>query len=250
MIRARADAVPQPDGQDLRQRQLRVGDGPGARARRLGRLRRAAAEAKRAAGCAGAASRRSSNGPAPTCSRSASPSRCRGPTAGDIEIFSATQAMGQGLATTYAQLAVDVFGVPIEQIRIVQGDTDRGTGFGSAGSRSLFVGGSAVQVASERTVDDARRTSRRTSSRRRPATSSIATASSASPAPTAASACSSWRRSSRTQRIVLDIDQLGRRRRPGPTAATSARSRSIRTPAPSRSTATGRSTTSAASSTR
>jgi len=75
---------------------------------------------------------------------------------GDIEIFSATQAMGQGLATTYAQLAVDVFGVPIEKIRIVQGDTDRGTGFGSAGSRSLFVGGSAVRVASERTVAKAR----------------------------------------------------------------------------------------------
>jgi carbon-monoxide dehydrogenase large subunit len=71
---------------------------------------------------------------------------------GSIEIFSATQAMGQGLATTYAQLAVDVFGVPIECIRIAQGDTDRGTGFGSAGSRSLFVGGSAVRVASERTV--------------------------------------------------------------------------------------------------
>ena len=76
---------------------------------------------------------------------------------GYIEIFSATQAMGQGLATTYAQLAVDVFGVPIERIRIVQGDTDRGIGFGSAGSRSLFVGGSAVRVASERTIDEARK---------------------------------------------------------------------------------------------
>jgi len=65
--------------------------------------------------------------------------------------------MGQGLATTYAQLAVDVFGVPIERIRIVQGDTDRGTGFGSAGSRSLFVGGSAVHVAANETVDEARR---------------------------------------------------------------------------------------------
>jgi carbon-monoxide dehydrogenase large subunit len=75
---------------------------------------------------------------------------------GYIEIFSATQAMGQGLATTYAQLAVDVFGVDIDRIRILQGDTDRGTGFGSAGSRSLFVGGSAVRVAAERTVDDAR----------------------------------------------------------------------------------------------
>ncbi|HQR10778.1 MAG TPA: xanthine dehydrogenase family protein molybdopterin-binding subunit [Casimicrobiaceae bacterium] len=74
---------------------------------------------------------------------------------GEIEIFNALQAMGQGLATTFAQLAVDVFGVPIERIRIVQGDTDRGTGFGSAGSRSLFVGGSAVRVASERTVKSA-----------------------------------------------------------------------------------------------
>ena len=74
---------------------------------------------------------------------------------GYVELFSATQAMGQGLATTYAQLAVDVFDVPIDKIRIVQGDTDRGTGFGSAGSRSLFVGGSAVQVASERTVQKA-----------------------------------------------------------------------------------------------
>jgi carbon-monoxide dehydrogenase large subunit len=74
---------------------------------------------------------------------------------GEIEIFNALQAMGQGLATTFAQLAVDVFGVPIGKIRIVQGDTDRGTGFGSAGSRSLFVGGSAVRVAAEHTVDKA-----------------------------------------------------------------------------------------------
>jgi carbon-monoxide dehydrogenase large subunit len=75
---------------------------------------------------------------------------------GFIEIFSATQAMGQGIQTSYAQLAVDVFGVPIDRVRIVQGDTDRGNGFGSAGSRSLFVGGSAVRVASERTVDHAK----------------------------------------------------------------------------------------------
>ena len=74
----------------------------------------------------------------------------------EIEIVSATQAMGQGLATTYSQLAVDVFGVPIEKIRIVQGDTDRALGFGSAGSRSLFVGGSAVIVAAERTVEKGR----------------------------------------------------------------------------------------------
>jgi len=74
---------------------------------------------------------------------------------GFIEIYSATQAMGQGIATSYAQLAVDVFGVTIDKVRIVQGDTDRGSGFGSAGSRSIFVGGSAVKVASQRTVDKA-----------------------------------------------------------------------------------------------
>ena len=75
---------------------------------------------------------------------------------GIIELVSATQAMGQGIITTYVQLAVDIFGVPPERIRIVQGDTDRANGFGSAGSRSLFTGGSAVTVASERTIDKAR----------------------------------------------------------------------------------------------
>ncbi len=74
---------------------------------------------------------------------------------GGIEIFSATQPMGTSLSTTFTQLAVDVFGVAPDKIRFAFGDTDRGTGFGSAGSRSLFVGGSAVHVASERTVKKA-----------------------------------------------------------------------------------------------
>ena len=75
---------------------------------------------------------------------------------GFIELGSATQAMGQGIATSYAQLAVDVFGVSLDRIRVLQGDTDRANGFGSAGSRSLFTGGSAVSVASKRTVDEAK----------------------------------------------------------------------------------------------
>ena len=75
---------------------------------------------------------------------------------GIIEVFSAVQAMGQGIATTLAQLVVDSFGVPMEKVRIVLGDTDRGDGFGSAGSRSIFTGGSAVRVGSERTIETAR----------------------------------------------------------------------------------------------
>ena len=71
---------------------------------------------------------------------------------GFIELTSATMAMGQGIATSYAQLAVDVFGVPLERIRVLQGDTDRANGFGSAGSRSLFTGGAAVAVAATNTI--------------------------------------------------------------------------------------------------
>ena len=75
---------------------------------------------------------------------------------GMIEVNSAVQAMGQGIATSLAQLAVDVFQVPIDRIRVVMGDTDRNNGFGSAGSRSLFIGGSAVHVASQKTIDEAK----------------------------------------------------------------------------------------------
>jgi len=74
----------------------------------------------------------------------------------EIEIYATTQAMGQGIATSYAQLAVDVFGVELDNIKIVMGDSDRGSGFGSAGSRSLFTAGSAVKVAADKTMDKAR----------------------------------------------------------------------------------------------
>lgn len=75
---------------------------------------------------------------------------------GVIEVFSAVNGMGQGIATTLAQLVVDVFGVPLDQVKVVLGDTDRGDGFGSAGSRSLFTGGSALKVGSEQALDQAR----------------------------------------------------------------------------------------------
>src|SRR5688500_13594517 len=71
---------------------------------------------------------------------------------GNITVFSGTQAMGQGLETTYTQLVVEALGVPVEKIRIVQGDTDRANGVGSVGSRSAFVGGSAVVAAGHKMV--------------------------------------------------------------------------------------------------
>ncbi|MGA1286658.1 MAG: xanthine dehydrogenase family protein molybdopterin-binding subunit [Rubrivivax sp.] len=75
---------------------------------------------------------------------------------GVIELRTALQGMGQGIATSLAQLAVDTFQVPIDRIRVISGDTDGVNGFGSAGSRSLYIGGSAVQVASNKALDAGR----------------------------------------------------------------------------------------------
>lgn len=72
---------------------------------------------------------------------------------GSITVWSATQAMGQGLETSYAQLVADQFGVDPAAIRIVQGDTDVVTGFGSVGSRSAYIGGSAVDDGAKKTIE-------------------------------------------------------------------------------------------------
>jgi len=71
---------------------------------------------------------------------------------GNVTVFSGTQAMGQGLETSYTQLVVELFGIPVEKIKIVQGDTDRANGVGSVGSRSAFVGGSAVVSSSRKSI--------------------------------------------------------------------------------------------------
>jgi carbon-monoxide dehydrogenase large subunit len=71
---------------------------------------------------------------------------------GTVTVFSGTQAMGQGLETTYTQLVNEVLGIPVEKIQIVQGDTDQANGVGSVGSRSAFVGGSAVVAAGRKAI--------------------------------------------------------------------------------------------------
>jgi carbon-monoxide dehydrogenase large subunit len=71
---------------------------------------------------------------------------------GTVTVFSGTQAMGQGLETTYTQLVVEILGVVPKDVKIVQGDTDKANGVGSVGSRSAFVGGSAVAAAGRRMI--------------------------------------------------------------------------------------------------
>src|SRR5881227_1949671 len=75
---------------------------------------------------------------------------------GRVILHSGTMAMGQGLQTTYTQMISDNLGIPLDKIDVVQGDTDLATGFGSVGSRSLFVGGTAVAVSSNDLIQKAR----------------------------------------------------------------------------------------------
>jgi aerobic carbon-monoxide dehydrogenase large subunit len=68
-----------------------------------------------------------------------------------------TSPHGQGHATSWAMLASEKTGIPIEDIDVIHGDTDlipRGAGTG--GSRSLQVGGSAVNQAATMLVERGR----------------------------------------------------------------------------------------------
>src|SRR5450432_506344 len=75
---------------------------------------------------------------------------------GRVILHSGTMAMGQGLATTYTQMMSESLGIPMDRIDVVQGDTDLATGFGSVGSRSLFVGGTALAVSAVDLIAKAR----------------------------------------------------------------------------------------------
>ena len=77
---------------------------------------------------------------------------------GVFTLLSGTQAMGQGLATVYAQIAAARLGVALSAIKLVQGDTERvASEVGSYGSRSLMIGGAAVGRAVERLIEHGRK---------------------------------------------------------------------------------------------
>jgi carbon-monoxide dehydrogenase large subunit len=64
---------------------------------------------------------------------------------GHIEMAVGTQSNGQGHETAYGQVLSARLGVPLDQIRIVQGDSARmDVGGGTGGSRSMAFGGGAV----------------------------------------------------------------------------------------------------------
>jgi aerobic carbon-monoxide dehydrogenase large subunit len=75
---------------------------------------------------------------------------------GKVVIWMGTQGMGQGLQTSFTQLASELLGIEASQIEIAMGDSDRVGGVGSMGSRSAYIGGSAVLTGSEKLVNKGR----------------------------------------------------------------------------------------------
>jgi len=72
---------------------------------------------------------------------------------GHVTVHVGSQSNGQGHETAYSQIVADQLGIPMEQITVFQGDSDRyGFGRGTGGSRALPVGGSAVLKATEKVI--------------------------------------------------------------------------------------------------
>jgi carbon-monoxide dehydrogenase large subunit len=77
---------------------------------------------------------------------------------GQVTVYTGSHSHGQGHDTTFAQITADELGVPIENIDIVHGDTDKGPfGMGTYGSRSLTVGGIAIVKACKKIVAKGKR---------------------------------------------------------------------------------------------
>ncbi len=67
---------------------------------------------------------------------------------GTIEVLTGSHSHGQGHETTFAQVVSQRLGIPIEQISVLHGDTDKVQfGMGTYGSRSGAVGASAIAKA-------------------------------------------------------------------------------------------------------
>ncbi|MGI9155420.1 MAG: xanthine dehydrogenase family protein molybdopterin-binding subunit [Marmoricola sp.] len=75
---------------------------------------------------------------------------------GSATVMSGTSAHGQGHATSFAMIASERLGIPMDRIRYLQSDTFVvPTGGGTGGSRSLQLGGSAVSAAARDVRDQA-----------------------------------------------------------------------------------------------
>ena len=75
---------------------------------------------------------------------------------GTVTVTTGTGPSGQGHQTTWAQMVSTELGVPIEDVRVITGDTQESTmGIGTFGSRSAAVDGTATFMAAQRVREKA-----------------------------------------------------------------------------------------------
>jgi aerobic carbon-monoxide dehydrogenase large subunit len=73
---------------------------------------------------------------------------------GTVQVLTGTHTHGQGHETTFAQLIAEKLGVPIANVEVIHGDTEKTpVGMGTYGSRSLAVGGQAIVNACAKIVE-------------------------------------------------------------------------------------------------
>jgi len=77
---------------------------------------------------------------------------------GRVDVVLGTLSSGQGHETSFAQLVVEWFGVGLDQVRLITGDTDlMPVGGGSHSGRSMRLGAVVMARASEAIVDKGKR---------------------------------------------------------------------------------------------
>lgn len=77
---------------------------------------------------------------------------------GKVSVFTGASPHGQGEETTFAQIVSQKLGVPFEDVEIIHGDTNRiSMGWGTYGSRTTPVAGSAIAIACDRILEKAKK---------------------------------------------------------------------------------------------
>ncbi len=77
---------------------------------------------------------------------------------GSVTVLTGSHSHGQGHETTFAQLVAGKFGISVDDVEVVHGDTGKlDFGLGTYGSRSLAVGGSALVNAADKVIAKGKR---------------------------------------------------------------------------------------------
>jgi aerobic carbon-monoxide dehydrogenase large subunit len=77
---------------------------------------------------------------------------------GKAFVLTGTSPHGQGEETTFAQLVSEELGLPVEDIEVIHGDTNAiPMGWGTYGSRTTAVGGTAIFKATQKVIEKAKK---------------------------------------------------------------------------------------------